>query len=80
MSRVIQIRDVPDEVHAALRQAAEAEGLSLNRFILHEVEHVARRAQVVRANSAVARETQAKVSGRVDRDSILSAVHEGRGD
>jgi len=34
----------------------------------------------VLANAAVVRETQAKVRGRVDRDVILTALHEGRGD
>lgn len=80
MSRVIQVRDVPEDVHAALVDAAEAQGLSLTRFLLRELEHVAGRAQAVRANAAVVRETQARVGGRVDRDTILTALHEGRGD
>jgi uncharacterized protein (DUF1778 family) len=80
MSRVIQIRDVPDDVHEALAQAAAAEGLSLTRYMVRELEHLAKRAQMVRANAAVIRQTQAKVRGRVDRDTILNALHEGRGD
>ena len=80
MARVIQIRDVPDEVHEALVDAAAAEGLSLTRYMVRELEHLARRSQVVLANAAVVRETQAKVRGRIDRDVILTALHEGRGD
>ena len=80
MPRVIQIRDVPDDVHDALVDAAEAQGLSLTRYMLRELEFLAKRAQVVHANAAVIRETQAKVRGRVDRDTILAALHEGRGD
>lgn len=80
MSRVIQVRNVPDEVHDALVEAARAQGLSLTTYMLHELEHLARRAEVVYANAVVARETQAVVRGRIDRDSILTAVHEGRGD
>ncbi|HEY5877136.1 MAG TPA: hypothetical protein VIT64_17625 [Ilumatobacteraceae bacterium] len=80
MSRVIQIRDVPDDVHDALVDAAEAQGLSLTRYMLRELEHLAKRAQAVQANAAVIRHTQAKVRGRVDRDTILAALHEGRGD
>ena len=34
VSRVIQIRDVPDDVHDALVEAAEAQGLSLTRYML----------------------------------------------
>lgn len=80
MSRVIQIRDVPDDVHDALVDAAEAQGLSLTRYMLRELEHLAKRAQAVHANAVVIRQTQAKVRGRVDRDTILTALHEGRGD
>lgn len=80
MARVIQIRDVPDDVHEALAEAAAAEGLSLTRYMVRELEHLARRAQVVHANAAVVRQTQAQVRGRVDRDTILTALHEGRGD
>lgn len=80
VSRVIQIRDVPDDVHDALTEAAEAQGLSLTRYMLRELEHLAKRAQAVETNAAVIRDTQAKVRGRVDRDTILAALHEGRGD
>jgi uncharacterized protein (DUF1778 family) len=80
MSRVIQIRDVPDDVHDALVEAAEAQGLSLTRYMLRELEHLAGRAQAVHTNAAVIRQTQAKVRGHVDRDTILAALHEGRSD
>ncbi len=80
MSRVIQIRDVPEEVHDALVDAAGAQGLSLTRYMLRELEHLARRAQVVQANAAVVRQTQAAVKGRADRDTILDALREGRGE
>lgn len=79
MSRVIQIRDVPDDVHAALAEAAEAQGLSLTRYMLRELEHLATRTQAVRNNAAVIRQTQAKVRGNVGRDTILATLHEGRG-
>ncbi|MFV0259318.1 MAG: hypothetical protein ACK5PP_12825 [Acidimicrobiales bacterium] len=80
MPKVIQIRDVPDDVHDALTDAAQAQGLSLTRYMLRELEHIAKRAQTVRANAAVIRDTQTKVQGRVDRDTILATLHEGRGD
>lgn len=80
MPRVIQIRDVPDEVHEALTVAAEAQGLSLTRYMLRELEHLAKRSETVHANADVIRQTQARVRGHVDRDTILGALHEGRGD
>lgn len=78
--RVIQIRDVPDDVHDALQKAAQARGLSLTRYMLRELEQLARRAQVVHDNAAVVRETQARVGGGVGRDAILTAVREARGE
>jgi len=80
VSKVIQIRDVPDDVHEALADAARTRGLSLTKYVLGELEHVAERAQVVRDNATIARRTQAKVQGKLDRDTILSAVHESRRD
>ncbi len=78
MARVIQVRDVPEDVHEALREAAGAQGLSLTRFVLGELERVASRAQVVHDNAAVVRATQARVGGAVDRETILAAVRDGR--
>jgi hypothetical protein len=77
---VIQIRDVPDEIHDALTSAAGEEGLSLTRYMLRELEQLAARAHAVKNNAAVIRETQARVKGDVDRATILTALHEGRGD
>lgn len=80
MSKVMQIRDVPDDVHAALAESARAEGLSLTRYMLRELEHLARLPQVARENTAATRRTQEKVQGRADRKAILSVLHEGRGE
>ncbi len=80
MSKVIQIRDVPDDVHEALVEAAEAQGLSLTRYILRELNQLAKRSHVVHDNAAVIRHTQASVRGHVDRETILATLHEGRND
>lgn len=80
MPRVIQIRDVPDEVHDRLVEAAHDRGLSLTRYMLSELEQLARRARLAQDNTEVIRATQAKVRARVDRETILAALHEGRGD
>lgn len=79
-SKVVQIRDVPDEVHDALAEAGAAQGLSLTRYLLRELEHVAKRAQVVQNNAAVIRRTQQTVNGTPDRAQTLSVLHEGRED
>lgn len=79
MSKAMQIRDVPDDVHDALADAAAAQGLSLTKYMLRELEHLAKRAQIAHDNAGVIRRTQASVQGRSDRDTILSVLHEGRG-
>lgn len=80
MSKVIQIRGVPDDVHDALTETAHAQGLSLTGYLVREMEHMAMRAQAVRDNAATVRHTQAEAQGDVDRDTILSVLHEGRGE
>ncbi len=43
MSKMIQVRDVPDQVHSTLKARAAREGMSLSDFIKRELEHVAQR-------------------------------------
>jgi uncharacterized protein (DUF1778 family) len=74
----IQIRDVPEDIHDALAAAAAAQGLSLTKFMLREMQNLARRAEAVHSNAVAIRQTQAKVHGHVSREEILSALHEGR--
>lgn len=43
MSKTLQVRDVPDEVHRTLKARAALAGLSLSEFVLQELERVAKR-------------------------------------
>lgn len=43
MPKTIQVRDVPEDVHAELRARAAAAGTSLSDYVLVELERVARR-------------------------------------
>lgn len=43
MSKMIQVRGVPDRVHGTLKSRAAREGMSLSDFIKRELEHVAER-------------------------------------
>lgn len=79
MAKVIQIRDVPDDVRDALAHAASAEGLSLTGYVRRELELVARRTQRAQENAAAIERTRAQVGGVVDREAILSALDDGRG-
>lgn len=78
MSKVIQIRDVPDQVHALLFEAAEAQGLSLTSYLNLELARLARRPQVVQHNVEVVRRTQDRVRGSIDRAAIQAALRDGR--
>jgi plasmid stability protein len=43
MSKMIQVRDVPDAVHGTLKARAAREGMSLSDFLKRELERVAER-------------------------------------
>ena len=43
MSRMIQVRDVPEHVHGTLKSRAAREGMSLSDFIKRELERAAER-------------------------------------
>ncbi|HLJ50764.1 MAG TPA: hypothetical protein VKU01_32355 [Bryobacteraceae bacterium] len=43
MSKMIQIRDVPEQVHKTLKVRAVREGMSLSDFIKRELAHIAER-------------------------------------
>jgi len=49
-------------------------------YARRELEQIARRSQRVRENAAVLRRTQRRVGGAVDRETILTVLHEGRDD
>lgn len=40
---MVQIRDLPDQVHSTLKARAAREGMSLSDFIKRELEHTAAR-------------------------------------
>jgi antitoxin FitA len=71
--KTIQVRNVPDDVHRALRTRAAAAGLSLSDFALSELERVAERPPV-----AVVLERARSRAGGADRDAIVAAVRSGR--
>ncbi len=43
MAKMLQVRDIPDEVHAELRRRARAAGMSLSEFALQELSRLVRR-------------------------------------
>jgi antitoxin FitA len=75
MPKAIQIRDVPDDVHATLRARAAAAGMSLSEYLLQEVTQIARTPTI---NEVLLR-VRARHGG-VSREEIVAAVRAGRDD
>jgi plasmid stability protein len=73
MSRTVQIRDVPDDIHRTLRARAAAAGLSLSAYLLAELTRVAERPPVA---DVLAR--AAARHGGASIDDIVAAVRAGR--
>jgi plasmid stability protein len=71
--KVIQIRNVPDEVHRRLRTRASAAGVSLSDYLLDELVRVADRPAVA---DVLARSSRR--SGGASADAIADAVRSGR--
>jgi plasmid stability protein len=73
VTKMLQVRNVPDEVHTELRRRAAAAGVSLSDYVLRELERVAARPPVaeVLARSA---------SRRLDLSlaDVVQAVHDER--
>lgn len=79
MAKVIQVRDVPDEVRDALAAAAAEEGLSLSRYVRRELEEIARRRAAIAHNERVLREAWETIGPtQVSPGDTLRAIHEGR--
>ena len=71
---LIQIRNVPDDVHRTLKVRAAAEGTSLSDYVLREVTRVAR---TPTPDELDARIRQRRPAG-VTTDDILAARDSGR--
>lgn len=75
MAKNLQIRNVPDDVHAVVRARAAEAGLSLSDYLLREITAFARR--------PTAREVFERLARRSHEhgptvDDIVSAIHDGR--
>ncbi len=74
MSKMIQIRNVPDEVHRRLKARAAEAGMTLSDYLRREVTEVARRPTVhdlverLRSRTAVHLPTSAASAVREERD------------
>lgn len=77
MSKMIQVRDVPDDVHRVLKTRAAAEGLSLSDYIKRDLEAAARRATFDEVDARIAARGRLGTSTAAD---TVRIIREARGD
>lgn len=75
MSRTIQIRGVPDDVHREIRKRAAEAGMSMSAYLLRELEEMAARVPL----SEIFKRELWRGSGVSSQD-IVEAVRAGRDD
>jgi antitoxin FitA len=76
MSKMIQIRNVPDEMHRALKASAAAEGMSLSDYIKRELGGVTAKLSLDEIDARI----RARGPSKVKRETIIRILRESRGD
>jgi plasmid stability protein len=76
MSKMIQLRHVPDDLHRKLKTRAAMEGLSLSEFLLREVRRLAERPTLAELRERLAQRTA--VSPRVSPARAVRTQRDGR--
>lgn len=76
MSKMIQVRNVPDEMHRMLKVQAAAEGISLSDFIKRELGVVSG----LRTFDEISARVKARGPSKVKSESIVEIIRESRGE
>lgn len=76
MSKMIQIRNVPDEMHRMLKMQAAAEGISLSDFIKRELGVLSG----LRTFDEIEARVRARGPSKVKSESIVEIIRESRGE
>jgi antitoxin FitA len=76
MSKMIQIRNVPDDVHKALKVRAAAEGISLSDYIKRDLEELAKQLTL---EDVFARARERGSSG-IATEEIVAGIRASRGE
>jgi len=74
MSKMIQVRNVPESLHRRLKSRAAAEGLSLSDYLLRELKLAAE----VPTLADLSERLQQRPSPSIPSSEIAAALHEGR--
>lgn len=78
MPKMVQIRNMPDEMHARLKARAATSGMSLSDYLLNELRHIAERPTLeemlarLESREPVCPEESAEDAVRAERDSRWS--------
>jgi hypothetical protein len=73
MAKTLQVRDVPENIHATLRARAAEAGMALSEYVLRELTALAERPTVIEVLRRAGQR-----SGIVALDDIVDAVRSGR--
>lgn len=77
MSKMIQIRNVPDQMHRELKLRAVAAGMSLSDYIKRELSHTTPRRKGLEELDA---RIQARGRSRVKTENVIHGLRESRGE
>jgi hypothetical protein len=75
MSKMIQIRNVPDEMHRALKENAAREGMSLSDYIKRELGGASSRSRLDRIDARI----RARGPSKMKTQEIVDIIREHRG-
>lgn len=76
MSKMIQIRNVPDEMHRMLKAAAAREGMSLSDYLKRELVGVGARSDLERIDARI----RARGPSGLKTEDIVRTIREHRGE
>lgn len=76
MSKMIQIRSVPDEVHRTLKVRAAEEGISLSDYIKRDLEELAKQLTI----EDVFARARARGPSRITTEEIVAGIRASRGE
>jgi plasmid stability protein len=76
MSKVIQVRNVPDELHRRLKARAALAGMSLSDYVLTEIEEAVERPTLAEFQARL--RTRKPVSARIDTARLVREERDSR--
>jgi plasmid stability protein len=74
MSKMIQVRNVPDEVHRTLKARAAVRGMSLSDYVKRDLEEAASRPTLEELDARVS----ARGPSEVSAETVIAALREVR--